>query len=264
MTLNRRIKGLLGQAVGVGRLKRALAGRAAILCLHSVTADRCPDTDPVRVPVDHFRVLCRLLRRYFSVISLTELVGKLEAGEKLNGEVVISFDDGYKDNRELAAAVLVEFALPATFFVTVNFIGSSFVPFWEAAQNRIPQWMDWRDVRDLSASGFEIGAHSMNHADLAGCDGEGLVKEITQCKLELEQHLSVPIEHFAFPFGGKNNYSEEAISVVQRSGYRSSVTCHGGMVNKGDRLFTLGRLPYSAWYLSPYQFLFDQAREYPQ
>ena len=262
MKINRHVKGVLGRLVGIRKLKRSLSGRAAILCLHSVTAEKCSDGDPVRVSANQLRVLFGLLREHFTVIPLTKLVEKLESKHDLCGEVVISFDDGYKDNYELAAPMLHELGLPATFFVTTNFIGSKAVPFWEAAQNRAPQWMSWSDVQELAKHGFDIGAHSMSHQDLGKCAAEQLVEEIANCKAALESRLSAPVRHFAFPFGGPVNYSDDAVTVVQRAGYRCAVTCYGGLVSKGDHLFTLGRVPYSAWYLSAYQFMFGQAREY--
>ena len=74
----------------------------------------------------------------------------------MGGSLSITFDDGYLDNYEIAAPILREVGLSATFFVTTNFIGSEFVPFWDSDLPQQPGWMSWKQVRELADHGFEI------------------------------------------------------------------------------------------------------------
>ena len=43
----------------------------------------------------------------------------------------ITFDDGYRDNHEIAAPILKDLGLHSTFFITSGYIESNVVPFWD-------------------------------------------------------------------------------------------------------------------------------------
>jgi peptidoglycan/xylan/chitin deacetylase (PgdA/CDA1 family) len=57
------------------------------------------------------------------VLPLSEAVARLRAGSLPPRAVSITFDDGYANNRELAAPILKSRGIPATIFVATGFIG---------------------------------------------------------------------------------------------------------------------------------------------
>ena len=57
------------------------------------------------------------------VLPLGEAVSRLRAGSLPSRAVSITFDDGYANNRELAAPILKSLGIPATIFVATGFIG---------------------------------------------------------------------------------------------------------------------------------------------
>jgi peptidoglycan/xylan/chitin deacetylase (PgdA/CDA1 family) len=125
--------GLVKCAVAYGApcLWRTLTGRRhAIFTFHRVRPANQPanlfDTCP-SVGVEVFRRILEHISEQFSVISLQELcndsIGKAPAA-------AITFDDGWRDNYELAFPILCEFGIPATIFVTTSKIGSSEL-FWQ-------------------------------------------------------------------------------------------------------------------------------------
>lgn len=64
-----------------------------------------------------------LLARYFHVMPLAEAVSALFAGERLpRGAVAITFDDGYRDNHDVALPLLRKHGLSATFFIATGFL----------------------------------------------------------------------------------------------------------------------------------------------
>ena len=70
-----------------------------------------------------FEEMCALLAEHYSVISLDEAVVRLREGEALPPRtVVLTFDDGYGSNYELAFPVLKKYGLPATIFVATEFV----------------------------------------------------------------------------------------------------------------------------------------------
>jgi peptidoglycan/xylan/chitin deacetylase (PgdA/CDA1 family) len=65
------------------------------------------------------------LKAHFLIISLAELVRRLQAGEDISRCAVITFDDGWHDNYTYAFPILKELKVPATIFLASGFIGTS-------------------------------------------------------------------------------------------------------------------------------------------
>ena len=77
----------------------------------------------LHLPVEVFRNICCMLAKDYRVISMAELIEARSRGTTLPANsVVITFDDGYASNYELAYPILKEFDLHATLFVTTGFV----------------------------------------------------------------------------------------------------------------------------------------------
>lgn len=137
--------------------------------------------------------------------SVGEAVGQFP-----KNTAAITFDDGAETDLLAAAPVLREFGFGATFFITSGWLGHA--GFLSAFQ-----------LRELAAYGFEIGSHSMTHAHLVDLDDAALHREISGSKLELEQILGQPIEHFSCPGG---SYDARIARFAHEAGYRTVSTSH--------------------------------------
>jgi peptidoglycan/xylan/chitin deacetylase (PgdA/CDA1 family) len=72
------------------------------------------------------------LRRVATVVPLGDALDALAAGRALPPRAVaLTFDDGYRDNLDLAVPLLEELGLPATFFLVPEVLDRSIVPWWE-------------------------------------------------------------------------------------------------------------------------------------
>lgn len=81
---------------------------------------------------DGFRRQMKVLKMTSNPICLTEAVRCLMEGRPLPPRAtVVTFDDGYRDNLEVAAPILRELAIPATFFLVPEFLSSEKAPWWE-------------------------------------------------------------------------------------------------------------------------------------
>jgi peptidoglycan/xylan/chitin deacetylase (PgdA/CDA1 family) len=78
------------------------------------------------------------------------------------------------------------------------------------------------DLRSLSTSGFEIGAHSVSHNSLRHLPIDDLDHEVTFCKDQLQDWLGREIRMFCYPNG---HYDREVIEGVKRAGYAGARTC---------------------------------------
>jgi peptidoglycan/xylan/chitin deacetylase (PgdA/CDA1 family) len=119
--------------------------------------------------------------------------------------VCITFDDGCETDLIAAAPVLREFGFHATFYVTSGFLGT-------------PGYLTADQLRELDSLGFEIGCHSMTHPYLSDLSAAELKREIADAKLQIEQIVGHPIEHFSCP-GGR--YDRRTLEVARRAGLRT-------------------------------------------
>jgi peptidoglycan/xylan/chitin deacetylase (PgdA/CDA1 family) len=112
-----------------------------VLLYHRVAA---PLHDPYRLAVrpQHFAQHVAHLQALNNVVSLLEW-----SSPSLAPRIALTFDDGYADNAETAAALLEEAELPATWFITSDLIGGA--RFWwdSLADAFLGSTRSWLEVR---------------------------------------------------------------------------------------------------------------------
>lgn len=134
---------------GLNRALRTLVRRrVTILCYHGVVPDGFHHPAYLyrtALPVSEFRTQLRLIRRYYQPISATQLLEAIRSDDKLpDFALLVTFDDGYRNNLTLAAAELEAAGVPALFHVATGFIGKD-VPLWGIELDRtVLAWSDER------------------------------------------------------------------------------------------------------------------------
>lgn len=102
--------------------------RLLVLCYHSVIPDSIPE-DPrtvIAVTATQFEDHLRELKRYWHPISEVHLLKSIQEEVPLpNHSVLITFDDGFKNNADYAAPLLKKYEIPAVFFLTAGLIGTN-------------------------------------------------------------------------------------------------------------------------------------------
>lgn len=96
-------------------------GRLSVLFFHRVVGERdllLPDEPTAK----EFDQMMAWLQKQFNVIPLSEGIKRLADGTLPPAAAAITFDDGYRDNLEIAAPILKQRGLPATLFVATGFI----------------------------------------------------------------------------------------------------------------------------------------------
>lgn len=93
-----------------------------ILTYHRVNDERDPYF--CGVPVEIFRQQMEYVSSVAYVCSLEEAVERIKKSDIPDNTVVITFDDGYRDNFENAFPILRALSIPATFFLATSAIGS--------------------------------------------------------------------------------------------------------------------------------------------
>ena len=246
---------LLGHGLRGGLHRRLLGATGAIACFHRVN-DEIPE-DGLTRSSEQFAEFCRFFKANNDVVPLGEIVKRLDAGKPVGGALAITFDDGYLDNFAVAAPILRDLGLPATFFVSTRLIGTSEVPWWDIELPRRLAWMNWDQVRSLAADGFDIGAHTRTHVDLGKVTGLIAETEIVGSREDLTRELGTVPVHFAYPYGQRSNLLEENRARVAAAGFQSCVSCFGGLVTPESLAMRLHRIALSPWYSTPQQFAFE-------
>jgi len=116
-------------------LRRRYSGLASILMYHRIVNRRCCTTgfDPnlgLSVHIDDFEAQLAYIAAHHRCLSLPDAVAALSDGTLAPGAVVITFDDGYRDNLELAVPLLEKYGLPATIYVATGVISGNAAIWW--------------------------------------------------------------------------------------------------------------------------------------
>jgi peptidoglycan/xylan/chitin deacetylase (PgdA/CDA1 family) len=254
--IKKQFKAAVGRAAGaVGIYARDFRSKMVVIAFHRVN-DRPAEGDLTCSP-EKFREFCEFFLHHFRVLPLSEQIYGRNSGKDMGGTLSITFDDGYRDNFEVAVPILRTLDLPATFFVTTGFIGSRMVPSWDSQLTAQPGWMDWSQVRTLASQGFEIGCHTDSHIDLGTADAEVVRMELAVSSRKLREELGSPSRLFAYPFGGRQHIRERSRELVREAGFICCASCYGGVNSLNTDPFHLNRIPIGNWYASPNQLGYE-------
>ncbi len=202
---------------------------ARILMYHYVREGVDPTADPIGFNLsitpqmldDQLTLLSSL--GYYPLTMADAAAGK---GDKQ--AVVLTFDDGYADFYTAAYPILKKHGWTATVYIISGKLGD--------------RYMTASQLRELAANGFEIGAHTVNHRNLATSSPTQQDIEIRQSKKQLEQITGQPVTTFAYPSG---QYTAETMELVRAAGFTSAVTTHPGIATIYDSAYELPRIRIS-------------------
>ncbi len=195
-----------------------------MLGYHGVAESRLrDDLSLLQLSPARFRAQIELLQAAgFHFVTMTELPLRADGGTPKPGLAVVSFDDGMRNNRTVALPILSEHGIPATVYVTIGFIGG--VSPW-IGKGGDGAMLSEHELRELAATGWELGAHTLTHPDLVTLDYDACLKEIRGSREALERITGTPVQTFAYPSG---SYGPETLAAVRESGLLAAVTTGSG------------------------------------
>lgn len=213
---------LMYSVTGAGR------GVRVILLYHSIG-----DSTPQSVPPSLFQRQMEILVKQFQIVCLRDLPSVIISAPADRNIACLTFDDGYRDNYELAFPVLERLGIKATFFITTGFLAKSFPTF----AGEVPM-MNGGHVRELASAGHEVGAHTVSHKKLTQLAPEDARKELEDSKRFLEDLLSHRVVSFAYP---KGDHNEAVKNLVRSVGLKLAVTIQEGLVGSSPDWLALPR-----------------------
>jgi peptidoglycan/xylan/chitin deacetylase (PgdA/CDA1 family) len=188
-----------------------------ILTYHSISEE----SNPFAIKPHVFREQMELIKHSnYNVISLNEAVNSLRTNEPEYKSLVLTFDDGYKDNYINASPILREFNFSACFFIVTGAV---------AKKSNWDDWrldlMNWDEISHLSETGYDIGSHTHSHKNLSGeGDYDNLFLELEESGQLLKEKLKTACIPFAYPYGAGvyNNKVREIAARVFSCAVRSN------------------------------------------
>ncbi len=150
------------------------------------------------VTVDDFRQQMQTLRDLdYETITPSYLANALIHGSELpDRPVVITFDDGNLSAYQNAFPIRQELGFVGALFIYVDRLDSV-------------HHVNVEQLLEMSDNGWEIGSHSMSHADLTETASiapyELLKYELLQSRLTVELAIDEPVVTFAYPYGRTNS-----------------------------------------------------------
>lgn len=216
-----------------------MSKRALVLMYHIIDAPRSAMESKLCCLPGRFAEQMAWLAGSCNPVTLDRLLAGLDGREELpERSVSITFDDGFCKTFEHAMPVLAEHGIPATMFIVADRIGGDNDWMHRRGMPR-RQLMDASQIRDMHEAGITIGSHTLTHPHLPECTPVVMRSEIADSKARLEDVLSVPVRHFAYPHG---IYDDSARELVEQCGYHSACSTRSGFNNGQTNRFELRRI----------------------
>lgn len=165
----------------------------------------------------------------YKVITLDELARSIKDKKSLKrNKVVITIDDGYRDNFQYAYPVLKKLGFPATIFLITDFIGTG------------KGFLNWEEVVTMSKNRIFFGGHTKTHFYLGSMmDEKAALDEIIGSKKAIEEKIGMPVDYFCYPGGG---FNEKTKALVAQAGYQGACTTNRGFAKFNRDVYELKRI----------------------
>jgi len=182
-----------------------------VLYYHSVMLEK---GNEVRMPPVQLEAQMTYMRdRGYESVTLDQLYQAFYKGGVLPAKpFIITFDDGYVDNYEVAFPILKKHGFTATVFMVSSYINGE-------------GFLSWTQLKELLANGWEIEGHTVNHPYLTQRDKATLLNELKSSKELMEKELGQPVSYFAYPYGDLNG---DVVQAVKDTGYLMAFTTDRG------------------------------------
>lgn len=228
----------------------ALETTVAVLAYHKIGYPSVPGWDTwsyvsEALFEEHLRFLAD---ERWQVLDLEAFLAGIDAPETLpERAAIITFDDGYRSNLDVALPLLQRFGYPAVMFVPTGFVGGYNAFDADIEHEPREDICGWDDLRVLERCGVNVQSHGTKHRAFSQLGPEARKQELVISKAALEAELDKAVLAFAFPYGDDGGDREAAASLLTAAGYRAAFLYGGGPLTPPvGSPFALTRIPIGA------------------
>jgi peptidoglycan/xylan/chitin deacetylase (PgdA/CDA1 family) len=199
-----------------------------------------------RDELDGFRRHLDYFRSEFEPTTLEQAAARLREGTTTGRELVVTFDDGFRNTFELAAPELERRGLRACFYVITDLVSAPYATAERICREHLHlpapvEPLTWEDIAALAASGHEIGSHTRSHPDPTTLSAAKLDAELGGSKAALEERTGVGVAHASAPYGDKRRFGPEVSDAARRAGYETCAGALRGVNRTASDLYALKR-----------------------
>ena len=165
----------------------------------------------------------------YTSITPEQLSNHLKYGSPLPPKpVMITFDDGYRDNYTNAFPILKKYGFTASIFLISDFM------------DRFENYLTWAQVQEMSEAGINMESHTLSHVELAGLPHDELYNQLMGGKLATEWKTLKFVKYMAYPCG---TMDEASMAAVKDCGYDGGFTVRYDLVHSWDDPYEIPRVP---------------------
>ena len=201
--------------------------RVPTLMYHAVSDDCWGIRELFVSPAEMEKQLKYLSENGYTTVTFEDM-GRIDEIQK---PVMLTFDDGYRDNYTELFPLLKKYNAKATIFLIAEFTNRE-------------KYLTEEQIREMKQSGLvSFQGHTSSHSDLDKCNAEQLQYELVASKRALAKLTGKEPFVVAYPSG---KYSEASLAVT-REHYQFGLRSRGGMYTTGTDRVLLPR-----YYVSRY------------
>ncbi len=224
-----------------------------VLMYHQICEDGTFGPSEFIVSASTFRRQLQYMADHgFSTPRIGDLVrGTTDASHK---PVLLTFDDGYLNNYQIAFPILQEFGFTALISLVAD--PSVRTNEWDQRKGIAPtSLMERHHIREMADYGIEFASHSYRHKSLPHLDNEELTIELVRSKEAVEEIVGKRAEALVYPYGDVDQRVKQA---VRDAGYDCAFATHSGPLDFYADLYEIRRMivldnadpMYMRWILS--------------
>ena len=198
-----------------------------ILMYHNIIEEYPAETTGANITPELFeKHMQTILNLGYNPISLSDYYSYMTGNKSIaENPIIITFDDGYLSNYEIAFPILKEYKIPATIFIVTSTVGLS--P--ESGLVSYPHF-NWDQAKEMQDSGLiEINSHTHTHKNITELSPAQLQKEIRLSKYLIEKNLNKYCYTFAYPYGG---YRADIEKLIRYAGYKMHIKVNDNTTNE--------------------------------
>lgn len=209
----------------------------------------------------NFEKQIHFLKKHFSFSYPEDFFGNKSENRI---QVLLTFDDGYKDNYDIAFPIIKKHKAKSIFFIVTDIIGTKEwlkhdqirflvnqgikteleienllkkmnqgqpIDNWLNENSSLLEFpdqrlmMNWEEVHQIAENGFKIGPHTHHHSILSFLNKKQQEEEIIKSIKTIYSKLNIQSNYFAFPNG---LYNYDSLTILEENNINYSFTTQPG------------------------------------
>ncbi len=98
--------------------------------------------------------------------------------------------------------------------------------------------MSWKQLQDMAKDPLvTIGGHTKNHYPLNKLSENEIMEEIVEGNKLIEQRIGKKVEHFAYPFGSKDEIGQREVNIIKKIDIKTATTGRYGNIYPEHKIY---------------------------